>query len=1333
MPFLPTSRWWRRALISGIVLALLFAASATLSWYLSSEAFGNLARAKVIAELEQVTGGRVDLHSLHWSLSRLELEANGITIHGREPANDAPLAHIAGVKIKARIRSAWRRQVDLTYLELQQPQVHLIIGRDGRTNIPEPKVRSSDDPVKQLFDLAIGRLELSEGLLLLNEQRLPLDLAANDVALSTAFDQRDRRYDATLHVGKMAAKYQDYRELPLAADAQFSAWETHAQINRLKLQSQRSWIEANGAIHSFVGPKLDFNYNGTVDLLQAAATIRNTTLRRGTATLSGSGSLDAPKFDLSGKVSAREVDYLDAGAALRGLALSTDFHADNAGTQLTHLAGRALGGEVSGGVEMKNTTPSTGQAQLRVAGLSLVEISRAFSSRALPLDKFRLAGSTGGTVNYSWNGAPSSGRAEFALDFAPPSRLEPGWLAPSGTARGVYQARSGLLELRPLQLATAATKLDASGQIGARWATLQVSLATRDLNEIEGVLSAVGQPSLPLDLGGAASFTGTVAGSLRAPEVKGHLSATDFTYLYASPPAAAGNASVASSPPPPAHPRRIHFDSFTGDILYSRTQASLQHAVIRRAEATLTLAATAGLRDGAFTDDSTFELQLAVKDGDAARFQQMIGTDYPVTGKINLRGSASGTRANPNGHATVVLKNLTAWGRSLDSLSTDVSLHNHELALANVKLKAPGGTAQGSGAYNLNTRYLQADFRSDNIQLARVPELQLERLTTAGAASITVHASGTPQQPILDANLRVAKLVLNQEHVGDLTLNAKTQGETMTITGRSDFEHATLMLDGTVQMRDQLPGRFDIVFNNLDIDPFLSSEIKGRITAHSAVAGTAHIIGPLRRPEALTGTLKIDEFHTEIEKVPLRSDGPIELALAGQKLSIASFAMISQDSRLQVHGDILLDGQRALNLQADGSVNAALFQTFDPDLTSSGQAIVNLRVEGTAEHPVMQGRVDIAHLSLSNIDLPAALNDTSGSLIFNQSRLEIEKLTGKIGGGKVEFTGYIGYTNGINFNISSQGSDIRFRYAGISLTADQSLKLQGTLKNATASGDITITRFAQIPSADLAAALANASPPIPNAASPLNNLHLDIHIRSTPDLTVQTTLAKLSGDADLRVRGTALNPVLLGHVNMAQGDIKINGQKFFLERADITFSNPVRLDPILDVEATTRVRDFDITIGLHGTLERLQTTYRSDPPLSSEDILSLLAFGRTQQESALGSASGSGAGFGEIGGSALVGAAINQAVSSRVSRLFGVSAIRINPAAGGPDNNPNARLTVEQQVSSNVTITYITNLSRSAQQVLQFEYNVTRDYTISAVRDENGVVSFDLLIRKRKK
>ena len=39
--------------------------------------------------------------------------------------------------------------------------------------------------------------------------------------------------------------------------------------------------------------------------------------------------------------------------------------------------------------------------------------------------------------------------------------------------------------------------------------------------------------------------------------------------------------------------------------------------------------------------------------------------------------------------------------------------------------------------------------------------------------------------------------------------------------------------------------------------------------------------------------------------------------------------------------------------------------------------------------------------------------------------------------------------------------------------------------------------------------------------SPLNNLKIDVHVTSTPELQVQTSLAKLTGDVDLRLRGTA--------------------------------------------------------------------------------------------------------------------------------------------------------------------------------------------------------------------
>ena len=120
--------------------------------------------------------------------------------------------------------------------------------------------------------------------------------------------------------------------------------------------------------------------------------------------------------------------------------------------------------------------------------------------------------------------------------------------------------------------------------------------------------------------------------------------------------------------------------------------------------------------------------------------------------------------------------------------------------------------------------------------------------------------------------------------------------------------------------------------------------------------------------------------------------------------------------------------------------------------------------------------------------------------------------------------------------------------------------------------------------------------------------------------------------------------MLLGRANIAEGDIKLAGTKYHLERGDITFIDPVRIDPVLDVEATTRVRDYDITIGLHGTIERLNTTYRSDPPLSSDDIISLLAFGKTQTENAMGGVPSS-SGLGQGASGALLSAALNQTLT----------------------------------------------------------------------------------------
>jgi translocation and assembly module TamB len=117
-------------------------------------------------------------------------------------------------------------------------------------------------------------------------------------------------------------------------------------------------------------------------------------------------------------------------------------------------------------------------------------------------------------------------------------------------------------------------------------------------------------------------------------------------------------------------------------------------------------------------------------------------------------------------------------------------------------------------------------------------------------------------------------------------------------------------------------------------------------------------------------------------------------------------------------------------------------------------------------------------------------------------------------------------------------------------------------------------------------------------------------------LNFQNAFAKLAGDVDLRLRGTVATPSLQGRISITEGSAIIAGTRYDLQRGDISFTNPVRIEPLIDLSATARVEDYDITLNLHGTPDKMAVTYRSDPPLPESDVVALLALGRTQKSAA---------------------------------------------------------------------------------------------------------------------
>ena len=435
--------------------------------------------------------------------------------------------------------------------------------------------------------------------------------------------------------------------------------------------------------------------------------------------------------------------------------------------------------------------------------------------------------------------------------------------------------------------------------------------------------------------------------------------------------------------------------------------------------------------------------------------------------------------------------------------------------------------------------------------------------------------------------------------------------------------------------------------------------------------------------------------------------------------------VIGEQTDLRAQGSLSLKGNHELDFAASGAINLKVAETLDPDLTASGNTTFQVEAHGPLMNPNLKGRIDFQDAALSLEDLPNGLSQLHGTLEFNQNRLEVKSLTAMTGGGLLSVTGYLAYQHGIYADLTVTGSGIRIRYPqGVSSLADASLRLQGPQNNLLLSGDVLITRFTVSPDLDIAAlaAQANTIETIASPSAPSNHVRLDVHITSSPQLNFQNAYAKLAGNVDLRLRGTIASPSLLGRISITEGSSIIAGTRYELQHGDIYFTNPVRIQPLIDLTATARVEDYDITLSLHGTPDKLAVSYRSDPPLPEADVVALLALGRTGNQQRLYTQQQEAAGTSPAT-NALLGGALNATVSSRVQRLFGAGSVKVDPNYLGALGNSTSRVIVEEQLGTNVTLTYATDVNTTAQQLIQAEVAVNRHITLQLARDESGVFS----------
>jgi translocation and assembly module TamB len=952
-----------------------------------------------------------------------------------------------------------------------------------------------------------------------------------------------------------------------------------------------------------------------------------------------------------------------------------------------------------------------------------------------------------GPVKVEWGGAAKyiadTVEVDGNLTFAPTGVKRKGALNDvpvTGQTVAHYTGRNETVRIQSVTLQMPQTNFEASGVLGVNegdpLTDLRVDMTVRDLSEYNQLLTTLdlegngkkGTAAIPVTLHGAMQFNGTAKGRIANLDVKGHMQATNAEFALGT--------------------TDVLLDSVVMDAEYSPDSGVVvASSTIKRGTAVLNIegkiaprkmVSRRGVATYVWDDGMALDAKAQLADAAMVDVLQIIGQQgkIPVTGTIAVNGHAVGTLSSLSGGGHVSLVNGVAYGEPYQSAVAELTVQGKDIEANNVVLKAHGVQIAGNGGYDVGSEHLHAHIEGHDILLSKFAVVQNAKTDLDGTVTLVADANGTMTQPGLKANIKLAGVTYQGRGIGEATVEAHSDGETVYFTANSTLVGAKVNSTGQTGLTGDYPMQAKLTIAGLDIGKPMAMFGPGDMKAQSMINGMATVSGPLRTPKALSGEAELSQVDMKLQGIELKAAEPLRVGLRDGVATLEQVHITGQDTNMQASGTAQLLGATdpkggKLDVKAVGSVSMALLHTFNSDLTSTGKMEFTVAAGGRVMNPTLTGKVQFDNVNVAMDGIPNGLSNMNGTLVFNGDRLQVESLTATTGGGTLKIGGSIRYKNGIYADLTATGDVVRVRLYGLSATANANLRLQGTPENSVLSGTILMTRFGIGQDVDFAAfGSPGGVSATPDPNSPANNIRLDVRVTSAPQLDFQNSYAKLAGTVDLTIRGTAAVPSVLGRIEINDGSATFAGTKYQLQRGEIYFTNPVRIDPIIDLDATAQVENYDITVGLHGTSTNLKPTYRSEPPLSESDVFALLALGRTQEEAQLYQERQAQQGT-DPTTSALLGGALNATVSNRVEKLFGVGSVKIDPAFVGTLGQSSARITVQQQLSRQITATFATNVNTSAQQLIQVQYDLNHDNSIVVTRDESGVFSVVYKLRKR--
>lgn len=1323
----------RLLLVSGAVVLALLGVCAGLGVFLvQSNWVKNQLRTRIVSSLENATGGTVDFDSLNYDWRTWTISIHNLAVHGTEPAAGPPLFRAKDIEVGLRIVSLLKRDIDVARVFVNQPRIYVLVRPDGTTNIPAPRAGNRIRVDIQLLSLAVKRFEIHDGAAELDHKKYRFDVDGQRLRADLRYGAREAAYLG--HISSEQVRINSpysVPELP-SVKTDLLVAKDHIGFDDFSIAAGPTSLNGSASVDHFQSPIETVHLRASVDVQQIFSLFKIYKMRSGRAELSGDGTYRNGVYSFTGNVDARQVAYRSGSFGIAGATVQSSVVLHNDALALTNLRVNALGASSVGKAELGNYRNVRWDGV--VSGLSVREVGKFLTDRPI-----------------EWDGLASgpfsiTGRlGEHLHDFVVTTNaaIVPGsnGVPVSGTAQVTYDQRANTVELERSHIDLPSSSLEVSGVLGQR---LELNLDSANLADAEpatALLSSTGRPvSIPVRLDhGRVQFSGSVEGSLRAPVVSGQVTASRLRY------------------------RRFLFDTIRSDFRAGAEQLILDDLKLQQRALQASIAGQVGLTNWSVEPASPMRLSVDLTGIDIAALRSELNLpgSFITRGQAALSAKLTGTLANPQGTARLNAANLDVKGETIGALDANIALEQNRLVIEHAAIRdfqsmvTLHGTYQRAGK-NWTEGRLELEAETTGFPIERLASIRAWEPGLRGRLDTHVHISGhlgkgffAPDN--VNGDLRLTDVVIGKTPYGALTATATTEKGKLKATLNGSLRDSRFSGKAAIELSDRYSSNAEIEVSPMklaSLQAMIPALQKKRLPFDGTVQGTASVGGPLADPAQLTGVIRVQKLEfspalgshpvldaTTLDEMTVRNAEPIVVSFKNREAAIESFRLTAQDTQFEASGRAGLTADSPLDLKVNGNLNLRLLETFDSDLHSAGTSSVNAAITGTVRNPSVQGAVSLSNASLYRTDLAYGFDHANGLIRFDDNRATIQRVTAQSGGGQVSIAGVATFGGGgVTFRLSAGASNVRVRNSGVSVTFDADLKYTGTFESSLLAGNVTVTKAAFNPSTDvggLFAAYSSASA----IASPqngfLHHVQLELAIQSSPSLQLSTSVSQnVQAQVDLRVRGTPDKPVVLGRCAVNQGQIQFFGNKYSINRGEVNFVNPLKLEPVLDLDLQTQSSGVTVDITISGTLDKLNINYRSDPPLEPNDIIALLAVGKTPAAAygPTGSQTSQNAAL-NIGANSILGSAMSP-VSSNLQRFFGVTHLKIDPTVQGIVDVPQARLTLEQQISKQVTVTYVTNLSRTSEQIFRVEYAFSREYSVVAIRDENGLFGIDILYKK---